>query len=137
MMDGVGFGGEVGKVMLSWFPFQFKMLLGNAVLDPMVTHGDGFGSADFCGLVSNRASGGVVIYNLGWLGLWVAEVFKNLASDFSVLSVEVQSCIFGFSCGSDYGRYDARGYQDRSINVVWIFGTSEGHWTHGENATIS
>ena len=74
MVDRVRFRREVGKIMFTRSPFQFEVFLGNSVLDPMVSHRNGFGTANFGRFIGNRAGGGVIICDFSGLGLRMAEV---------------------------------------------------------------
>ena len=68
------FGREVGEIMFTRGPFQFEVFLGNSVLDPVISHCDGFGTANFGCLIGNGAGGGVIICDFCGLGLRMAEV---------------------------------------------------------------
>ncbi len=45
MLGGMMFGGVISKIGLARFPVDMKLLLANAILDPVESHVHGFGPA--------------------------------------------------------------------------------------------
>lgn len=116
MMDRVSFGGEVSEIEFARRPTEYEVALLDAVLNPMIAHGDSLGTTDFrCGV--GDCSGCCIVEGDCCRELKVTEVVKGLSYHFAVAGVEVKTCIFGFSGCRDYGGYDGAGDEYGSVNV--------------------
>ena len=62
-MNGMGFGGIVGKVVFARCPLDGEIPLLDTVLYPMVSHGDSFAAFDLGGAVGEVSGCTVVISN--------------------------------------------------------------------------
>ena len=91
------FGKIIGTVGFPRGPVEVKLLLSNAIFEPVVTHVKRLGAfhAD-CGM-EDAVRGGVVGFDrrAGW-GLLVAHFFKGGANGNSLLRIEEQASDFGF-----------------------------------------
>ena len=94
---------EISQVMSTWLPMELEMTHSYTVANPMITKSNGFGTALFHSTKSKFATNGVVIGDdSGFLG--VAKVMESLAKFLTLLGIEEQGSIFGFSSGSTNGR---------------------------------
>ena len=78
MVDRMGLGQEVGEVVGTGTPYHSEVAHGNTIAEPMVAHGDGFGSLEAAGVVGDLAGDGVVEDDLRRVELWVADVQGGL-----------------------------------------------------------
>ena len=94
---------EISQVMSTRLPMELEMTHSNTVTNPMIAKSNGFGTTLLDSTKSKFATDGVVIGNdSGFLG--IAKVMKGLAKFLSLLGIEEQGSIFGFSSRSTDGR---------------------------------
>ena len=90
-------GEVVSMVGFSWAPDNLVSALFDAVLEPVKTHVDGFGTVLFDGAIEDPLSTFVVCAN-GCGGLWVSQEQEGLADWAELLGIHEMACHFGFCC---------------------------------------
>ena len=94
VLDGVRLGEVVGEVGHSGEPLDCEFSVVDAVLNPVVTHGDGLGLALSDCVVADADCHGVV--GSDWSGgLRVVEVGQSLAKAHCNLTVQKECGVFG------------------------------------------
>lgn len=98
----MGFGEEIGEVVVSSAPFEDVVAHGYAFLEPVVLFGYHFGTFLFAGLSSDGACYGVVVDDDGGT-LWMAHISTSLSCDFEEGDVTPEGCILRLVGAGAYG----------------------------------
>ena len=117
MVDGVGFGWEIGQIGSTGRPFEDEVAHFNTVLNPVIPHVDGLASLDLGGTIGDATSWRVIVSNdSGLLGM--TEVGKGLTVNSGVLTVNKEGRVRGFGRGANNGRDDCGRSSDRTVDRI-------------------
>ena len=100
MVNRVSLGEKICEVVYARAPSGGEMAHFDAILDPVVLEGNGFGSFYLTCFVGKFSADEVVKDDSGW-ALRMTEVCEGLADRFGFDSIKVHCGVFGFGYSTD------------------------------------